>query len=172
MVDTRATHALNDGQYATRRAECERAAGLLRVDRLCDVDDPGRALATLADGQLRRRARHVFTENQRVAAATRALRNHDHAYLGRLFTDSHASLRDDYQVSCVELDLVVEAALAAGAYGARMTGGGFGGSAIALVDPRHLAAVRTAITRAFADADLPRPRFLLAHPSEGAARVR
>jgi len=172
VVDTRVTHALNDGQYGDRRAECDRVAELIGVDRLCDVDDPEGALREITDDQLRRRARHVFTENQRVGAAVHALRDQDPSEVGRIFTDSHASLRDDYQVSCVELDLVVEAALAAGAYGARMTGGGFGGSAITLVEPRHLASVRAEITKAFADAGLRRPRFLLVEPSEGARRVR
>ena len=172
VVDTRATHSLNDGQYGSRRAQCERASRLLGVDRLCDVADPDAALRHLAYGELRCRARHVFTENDRVRAAAQAIEDHDPARLGRLLTESHTSLRDDYEVSCVELDLAVETALAAGAYGARMTGGGFGGSALALVDPQHVTRVRTDIAQAFTDAHLLRPRFLVAQPSEGAHRVR
>ena len=170
VVDTRAHHALNDGQYGSRRAECEEAAKALGVERLGDVANPREALHLL-DDRLRPRARHVFTESSRVRAAVQTIQDQDSAELGRVFTESHTSLRDDFAVSCAELDVTVEAAIAAGAYGARMTGGGFGGSAIALVHPQRLAETRSAVTRAFERHGFPAPAFLLARPSRGARRV-
>jgi galactokinase len=170
VVDTRATHALNDGQYGSRRAQCEQAAKALGVNRLSEVPEPEAALHRL-DDELRPRARHVFTENARVRAAVQALQEQDPVELGRLFTASHASLRDDFQVSCPELDVAVEAAVAAGAYGARMTGGGFGGSAIALVHPDQVAVARAAVLQAFGRQGFTPPRFLLALPSQGARRL-
>ena len=153
VTDTRAEHALNDGQYAQRVASCEAAAAGLGVSSLRDVDPAGleATLAVLSDDVLRRRARHVVTEIARVQAAVVALRQHDLVEVGRLFDASHASLRDDYEVSCDELDVSVEAARAAGALGARMTGGGFGGSSIALLPADAVADAQRAITDAFAE---------------------
>jgi len=152
VTDTRAEHALNDGQYAQRVASCESAAAELGVSSLRDVDPTGLegSLAVLSDDVLRRRARHVVTEIARVRAAVAALRQHDLVEVGRLFDASHASLRDDYEVSCDELDVSVEAARAAGALGARMTGGGFGGSSIALLPADAVDDAQRAITAAFA----------------------
>ena len=135
VVDTRAEHALVDGQYAARRAACEEAAALLGVETLREVDpaDLDAALDRLPDDVSRARVRHVVTEIERVRDCVEALRRGDFDEVGRLFVASHTSLRDDYEVSCRELDLVVDTALRSGALGARMTGGGFGGSAIALV---------------------------------------
>ena len=135
VTDTRAEHSLNDGQYGERRAACEQAAAELGVASLRDVDpaDLDDALHRLSDDLLRRRTRHVVTEIERVRATVAALHAGDLAEVGRLFDASHASLRDDYEVSCAELDVSVEAARGAGALGARMTGGGFGGSSIALL---------------------------------------
>ena len=127
VVDTMAHHALADGAYAQRRASCEAAAAALGVGSLREAD-PGQ-LATLAD-PLRARARHVVSEIARVEQAVAALQQGDLRRLGQLMNDSHVSLRDDFEVSCAELDLAVAASLDAGAWGARMTGGGFGGSAI------------------------------------------
>ena len=136
VTDTRAEHALNDGQYgAAPRRPASRPRPSSGWTSLRDVDpaDLDDALARLSDDVLRRRTRHVVTEIARVRAAVEALRAGDLAEVGRLFDASHASLRDDYEVSCAELDVSVEAARAAGALGARMTGGGFGGSSIALL---------------------------------------
>jgi galactokinase len=152
VTDTRAEHALNDGQYAQRVASCESAAAELGVSSLRDVDPTGLegSLAVLSDDVLRRRARHVVTEIARVQAAVVALRQHDLVEVGRLFDASHASLRDDYEVSCDELDVSVEAARSAGALGARMTGGGFGGSSIALLPADAVDTAVAAIAQAFA----------------------
>ena len=160
VTDTRAAHALNDGQYAERRAAAEQAASELGVPSLRDVDPAALddALARLSDDVLRRRARHVVTEIDRVRSAVAALREDDLAEVGRLFDASHASLRDDYEVSCAELDVSVEAARTAGALGARMTGGGFGGSSIALVPADGVEEARRGIREAFAQRSWTEPR--------------
>jgi len=169
VIDTRARHSLGDGQYGERRAACARAAELLGMASLREVTDLDAALAALPDetspdGTLRRRVRHVVTEMARVEAAVAALDRADFAALGSLFDASHASLRDDYQVSCEELDLAVAAAREAGALGARMTGGGFGGSAIALVRAAEVDRVIAAIGAAFDDGGFRAPMFLDATP--------
>jgi galactokinase len=171
VVDTRAPHRLVDGEYAARRRACEEAARLLGVAALRDVDDLEAAMAELPDDTLRRRVRHVVTENQRVLEVVALLRGGDVRGIGPVLTASHVSLRDDYEVSCAELDLAVDTALAAGAYGARMTGGGFGGSAIALVEASSTAEVRSAVLAAFAAAGMAEPGFVEALPSPGAARI-
>src|SRR5690606_14587117 len=140
VVDTQVHHALGDGQYERRRRTCEAAAAALGVGSLREVDpealDRAGDLASGPAGVLHGipdalpRVRHVLTENERVLDLVAALREQDVARVGALMTASHVSLRDDYEVSCRELDVAVDAALAAGAPGARMTGGGFGGSAV------------------------------------------
>ncbi len=152
VTDTRASHALNDGQYEKRRRACERAAAELGVPTLREVSPDGldEALARLSQDELRKRTRHVVTEIARVEAAVAALRGGDLAEVGRLFRASHASLRDDYEVSCAELDVAVEAAEGAGALGARMTGGGFGGSSIALIPEDAAGDAAVAVRAAFA----------------------
>ncbi|WP_411284439.1 galactokinase [Lapillicoccus sp.] len=159
VVDTRAEHALVDGQYAARRRSCERAAASLGVATLRDVPVTGLddALARLGDAVTRARVRHVVTEIDRVTRCVTALRAGDVDEVGRLFVASHTSLRDDYEVSCRELDLAVDTALDQGALGARMTGGGFGGSAIALVRSDDVERVSAAVTEAFNRAGLREP---------------
>jgi galactokinase len=178
VVDTKAEHALVDGQYAARRATCEQAARLLGVPTLREVADApdagAAALAALddgtADGAVRvRRVRHVVGEIGRVREFVGLLRAGRTDEVGPAMDASHASLRDDYEVSCLELDLVVSTARAAGALGARMTGGGFGGSAIALVRAGTEASVAAAVAAAFDEAGLRAPEFLLALPSDPAA---
>ena len=164
VIDTRARHSLGDGQYGERRAACARAAELLGVASLREVTDLDAAVAALPDDTLRRRVRHVVTEMARVEAAVAALDRADFAALGSLFDASHASLRDDYQISCEELDLAVAAAREAGALGARMTGGGFGGSAIALVRAAEVDRVIAAVGAAFDDGGFRAPMFLDATP--------
>jgi galactokinase len=171
VVDTRASHTLSDGGYESRRRDCERAAETLGVPLLRDVVDREAALEALKDEQVRRRVRHVFTEMDRVDDAVREAKAEDFTALGRTFTASHDSLRDDYEVSSEELDVVVETANDHGALGARMTGGGFGGSAIALVPHDAVEAVEQAVAKAFADRGWPAPGFLVATPADGAHRL-
>ncbi|MBT2406209.1 MULTISPECIES: galactokinase [unclassified Streptomyces] len=168
VVDTRARHALADGEYAARRRECELAAVLMGADALRDIESVAQ-LNVLRDPVLRARARHVVTENARVLRTVELVHAHRLWDTGPLLTASHLSLRDDFAVSCSELDLAVQAALDAGALGARMTGGGFGGSAIALVDADEAERVSAAVRRAFAEAGLREPRIFEAVPSAGAA---
>jgi galactokinase len=170
IVDTGARHALGDGRYAQRRRECEQAAALLGVGSLRDVTSPAET-GRIGDPVLRRRARHVVTENGRVEQAVALLTGGDLAGVGALLCASHASLRDDFEVSWPEADVAVEAAMAAGALGARMMGGGFGGSALALV-PARQRAVGAAITAEFARRGWPPPAFFPAVPSAGAFRIR
>ena len=171
VVDTRASHALNDGGYESRRRACEQAARTLGVEYLRDVTDADAALAALDDEVVRRRVRHVLTEMARVDEAVRRIEAGDVEGLGRTFVASHASLRDAYEVSCEELDVVVDTAMAHGALGARMTGGGFGGSALGLVPQGAVGAVEEAVAGAFADHGWPAPGFLLTESSPGARRV-
>ena len=168
VIDTHASHSLNDGGYASRRQDCEDAAATLGVPLLADLTDLDAALAALDDERLRRRVRHVLTEIERVADAARHLESGNTAALGPLMTASHASLRDDFEVSCTELDLVVDTALRNGALGARMTGGGFGGSAIALVPQESVERVVDTLARAFADAGLRQPSVLTSAAGRGA----
>ncbi|MBV8559235.1 MAG: galactokinase, partial [Acidimicrobiia bacterium] len=140
VVDSGIRRRLDDGRYAERRRECEEAAAALGVAQLRDAT-PGQVEDADLDDPLRRRARHVVTEDERVLQAVGVLKGGDVAGLGPLLLASHASLRDDFEVSIPELDRVVEQAIDAGALGARMTGGGFGGSALALVPHGALDAV-------------------------------
>ena len=180
VIDTRAHHALVDGQYGARRASCERAAAALGLASLREVD-PARLDAVLADlvGLLAgdgpeppevvvRRVRHVVTEIERVQECAAAMTDRDWEGVGRLFAASHASLRDDFEVSCLELDLACSVAQDQGALGARMTGGGFGGSAIALVPEAVAGPVQAAVTEAFAAAGLTAPSIFAAHAAPGA----
>ena len=174
VIDTRAPHALVDGQYADRRRSCEEAADRLRVPSLRDVavSDLSSALEHLADEVLVRRTRHVVTEIERVRQAAAALWAADVTALGSLMTASHVSLRDDYEVSCSELDTVVDTALGCGAAGARMTGGGFGGSALALVRHEEAGRVADAVADAFAARGWGAPQVLEAVPSGPAGRAQ
>jgi galactokinase len=171
VIDTRARHALTDGRYATLRRACEEAASRLGVRALRDVTgDPG-ALARLTDPSLRRLAGHVVAENGRVLRAVDLLHAGDQAAMGELLTASHRSLRDEFRMSWPQADEAVEAAIDAGAAGARMTGGGFGGSVVALVPAERAAQVRAAVTRRFTQHNWPAPHYLEAVPSDGARRI-
>ena len=172
VIDTRVQHALADGRYAARRRACEDAARVLGVPSLRDVTDTPGAVDQITDPLLRRRARHVVTENARVLETVRLLRADEAGRCGPLLTASHVSLRDDFEVSWPQADVAVEAAAAGGALGARMTGGGFGGSVIALAEAEQAAGVRVSTSGAFADRGWPPPRFLEAQPSAGASRLR
>jgi len=172
VVDTRAEHSLVDGQYAERRDSCEQAAHELGVPTLRQVGTSGleEQLGRLSSDLLRRRARHVVTEIDRVVQARAALAEGDFDRLGQLFLESHASMRDDFQISVPELDTVVEATVGAGALGARMTGGGFGGSAIALVPADREQSAVAAVRDAFGAKGFREPGVFTVVASAAAAR--
>ncbi|HEX9540867.1 MAG TPA: galactokinase [Streptosporangiaceae bacterium] len=170
IIDTRARHALTDSGYAARRRECEAAARALGVRSLRDIDDAQDAVSRLADPVLGRRARHVITENHRVLQAVDLMRGGQFGRIGPLLSASHTSLADDFEISWPEADAAVEAAVGAGAPGARMMGGGFGGSVIALV-PEDASPVRAAVCAAFDRRGWPAPGFLGAPPSDAARRL-
>jgi galactokinase len=171
VIDTGVTHAHADNGYADRRASCERAAAALGVDALRDV-----AVADLdaarskMDEETFRRMRHIVTENQRVLDTVAVLESSDASGIGELMLASHASQRDDFEVSVPEVDLAVSASMDAGAIGARLTGGGFGGSAIALVSTDLVDKVSDAVTAAFAEHGYQEPRIFAVTPSAGARR--
>jgi galactokinase len=174
VVDTRARHAHADGGYADRRRECTDAATALGVSAsgvsALAAADLG-AVESLTDGVLRRRARHVVTETARVEQAVAALSGRDWSRFGELLSQSHVSLRDDFEVSCAELDVAVDAAREAGALGARMTGGGFGGSAIALVPTTRVESVTMACRAAFESRGFAAPAVFPVEAAPGATRI-
>jgi galactokinase len=159
IMDTRARHALGDGQYAQRRASCDEAARQLGLPSLREVavGDLDVTLDRLSDDEIRARTRHVVTEIDRVSQTVALLREGRLPDVGPLFNASHLSMRDDFGISCAELDVAVEVATTHGALGARMTGGGFGGSAIALVPTDSTADVTSAVIHAFADSGFSAP---------------
>jgi galactokinase len=169
IIDTQAHHALTDGGYAERRASCESVVAKLGITSLRELSmeqlENSRGLLTETEFV---RARHAVTEMKRVLECVEALSNSDFAKVGQLINQSHASLRDDYTVSCPELDTAVEAALAAGALGSRMVGGGFGGSAIALIQASKTTETIKAVEKAFSSKGFKAPRFFTSLPSQGA----
>jgi len=171
VIDTHVTHAHASGGYGERRASCEEGARALGVPALRDlgIDDLDRARELLDDVTFRR-VRHVVTEDQRVLDTVRLLETDGPAAIGELLDASHRSLRDDFEVSVPELDLAVETALENGAIGARMTGGGFGGSAIALVPIDGLSRLQVAVDGAFAEHGFAAPETFSVRPSDGALR--
>ncbi|MGA1835800.1 galactokinase [Herbiconiux sp. 11R-BC] len=171
VIDTRVSHEHATGGYAARRASCELGARLLGVTSLRDltVDDLGRAEAEL-DDETFRRVRHIITENERVLETVRTLRDRGATAIGPLLDASHVSMRDDFEISVPELDLAVSTAQLQGAVGARMTGGGFGGSAIAVIAGSKVDALRAAVESAFADAGYAHPDVFVVTPSAGASR--
>ncbi|MEU1225470.1 galactokinase [Streptomyces sp. NPDC005828] len=173
VVDTRVKHALGDGAYAERRAGCEAGARALGVRTLREVSAAHlpESLARLSDETILRYVRHVVSDNARVERTIALLDAGATREVGPVLTEGHASLRDDLRVSCPELDLVVEAANAAGALGARMTGGGFGGSAVVLVETERAEEVSAAVGKAFAAAGYAPPGIFPTVPSAGARRL-
>ncbi|MEV6959271.1 galactokinase [Streptomyces sp. NPDC051207] len=175
VVDTQVKHSHSEGEYGKRRAGCEKGAALLGVDALRDVPyaELDAALDRLGDEEeVRRLVRHVVTEDERVERVVALLESGETRAIGPVLVEGHASLRDDFRISCPELDLVVDTALATGALGARMTGGGFGGSAIVLVEESGVEAVTKAVEEAFAASGCTAPRVFEAVPAPGARRVR
>jgi len=171
VIDTRAKHELTDGGYGARRRACEDAARALGARSLRDITDPA-GLLRLRDPVLRRRARHVVTENQRVLDCVDLLRTGELSAIGPLLTASHDSLRDDFEVSWPQANAAVEAAIGSGALGARMTGGGFGGSVITLTPADRAADVASAVAARFADAGWQPPAISATQPMQGAHRLR
>lgn len=171
VIDTRAKHSNADGAYGQRRASCEAAARLLGVETLREVTELDVALAALDDEELGRRVRHVVTEIQRVKDFVALMDAGKMLEVGPLMYASHDSLRDDYEVSCPELDVAVEAAKGAGAIGARMTGGGFGGCAIALIDASARDRVGGAVIDAYRSHGFTAPRLHVVTPAAPGGRV-
>jgi galactokinase len=172
VLDTKTPHALVDSEYAARRTSCEEAARLLGVAALRDVTDLDAALAQLSDPVMRRRVRHVVTENARVLEAVAILRAGRIADLAPLLDTSHESMRDDFEITAPQVDLAVDVARASGALGARMTGGGFGGCIIALVEAGDSDRIGDEITGKFAAAGYGPPTHFTAVPSAGAQRLQ
>jgi galactokinase len=171
VIDTRVKHAHSTGGYRDRREACERGAQIMGVPSLRDVSVDGLPRAAeLMDDVTFRRVRHIVTENQRVLDTVAVLRAEGPRAIGDLLVASHVSMRDDFEISVPELDTAVEAALAAGAIGARMTGGGFGGAAIALIEADAVDTVSAAVNAAFAAAGFAEPTLFTVTPSAGARR--
>ena len=172
IIDTRAHHALVDGGYAERRASCESAAAKLGIKALrdCSISQLESSRAALTDLEYRR-AEHVVNEIERVHQCVTYLKRSDFKSVGSILTQSHASLRDLFEISCPELDLAVATALANKSLGGRMIGGGFGGSAIALFKVSDIDQAKIAIAAAFKASGFTEPRFFTSLPSSGAAVI-
>jgi galactokinase len=171
LIDTNVRHDLADGAYADRRASCERAAAALGVTHLVEVPLSEISRVEALPEPDARRARHVITEQARVADAVRAFEAADGPALGRAFAGSHTSLSRDYEVSCPELDIAVSAAVVGGATAARMTGGGFGGNVVALCRPADIAQVQASVREALTRDGLAAPTFRTVTPAGGARRI-
>ncbi|ORW08813.1 galactokinase [Mycolicibacter longobardus] len=169
LFDSGQRHGHVDGEYAARRASCERAAAALGVASLREVQHRGvQALAAVTEPVDARRARHVLTENERVLDFVAALAELDFPAAGRLFTASHTSMRDDFEITTEHLDVIVDSAVAAGALGARMTGGGFGGCVIALVPAELTLKVDDSVRHAVTEAGYEEPEVSRVYAASGA----
>ncbi|AKS34026.1 galactokinase [Mycolicibacterium goodii] len=172
VMNSRAPHRHAGGEYAARRASCERVAAALGVDSLRDLQDRGLAALGPATGEEDfRRARHILTENQRVLDVVAALENSDFTRVGEILTASHASMRDDFEITTEHIDLIADTAMRAGALGARMTGGGFGGCVIALVPADLADTVADTVRTTVVGAGYPEPAISPAQAAAGAAVV-
>lgn len=172
VIDTKTSHDLSDGDYGNRRNECFAACRALGLSSLRDlaVDDLSGALEMLSEIE-QKRVRHVVDENARVLATVQALEDRDFDAVGKLMLDSHRSMRDDFEISTAELDAAVETAAKSGALGARMTGGGFGGSAVALVKVNKFTQIENQIKSVFESLNFPSPDIFKVSPSVGAAKI-
>jgi galactokinase len=173
VLNSNAPHQNAGGEYGARRKSCEDAARVLGVRALRDVAADGleATLKQLDDEVMRRRVRHVVTEDQRVLDTVVLLRSGRIREIGPLLTASHASMRDDFEITVPQVDVAVQEALRAGAYGARMTGGGFGGCVLALVDADRADATTEAVTAAYAKHGFTHPTPFVAVPSAGATKL-
>ena len=171
VLDTKTPHSHVDGEYGARRASCEEAAALLGVPALRDVTDLDAALAQLDDETMRRRVRHIVTENARVLDAFEVAKSGHLADLAPLLDASHASMRDDYEITVATVDLAVEQARRSGALGARMTGGGFGGCIIALAPSGQGERIGSEVAAAFSEAGYAAPEWFTVLPAPGAGRL-
>ncbi len=171
VIDTRVSHRHSDGGYRSRREACEKGAKIMGVESLREltVSDLDAAKQKMDDVTFRR-CRHVITENQRVLEAVNALRAGEMDQLGQLLLQSHASMRDDFEISIDELDTAVEVAMRVGAVGSRMTGGGFGGAAIAIIDQSKLEMLSAECKREFLANGFAEPNVFAVTPSDGARR--
>ena len=171
VMDTRVSHRHSDGGYRSRRDSCEKGAAVMGVESLreLNVSDLATAKQQMDDVTFRR-VRHIVTENQRVLQTVSALADARMDELGELLLASHASMRDDFEISIPELDLAVETAMKVGAVGSRMTGGGFGGAAIAVIHKAKLGVLEEAVVAAFEAAGYAEPRVFAVTPSQGARR--
>ena len=172
LIDSRARHGHAGGDYAARRRRASGRPPMWVWSSLREVQDRGLSvLAGVADPVDARRARHVLTENQRVLDFVAALRDSDFTAAGRIFNASHASMRDDFEITTEHIDLIADTAVGAGALGARMTGGGFGGCVIALVPADRAEAVGEAVREAVRFAGYEEPVITQTHAARGAAAV-
>ncbi len=171
VMDTKVSHRHSDGGYRSRREACEKGAATMKVASLRELSaaDLPTAQQKLDDVTFRR-CRHVITENQRVLDAVNALKVSDMAGLGKLLLESHASMRDDFEISIEELYTAVEVAMSVGAIGSRMTGGGFGGAAIAIIEESKLGELERQCKKVFADKGFAEPNVFAVNPSQGARR--
>lgn len=169
VIDTATRHNHATGGYRNRREEVEAAATTLGISQLAKVSLD--QIVSLSDPILKSRTQHVFTENTRVRGAVKALREERWELVGSMLTASHTSLCEDFQVSSPELDLAVESALTRGALGARMTGGGFGGCAIALIEPEKVDELRSMLEAQFTAREWPSPHVFVTQPQHGAQEL-
>ena len=173
IINSNVKHELTGGEYAQRRRQCEAAAKQLGVTMLRDIDVTQlTAKRDALEPICYRRARHIVTENQRVLDAAAAVKNHDWTGLGRLMLLSHDSMRDDFQISCPEIDLLVKLTTklipTGGVWGSRMTGGGFGGCTISLVKQQDVESITATIATQYKEATGIEPTIFATHPAEGA----
>ena len=171
VIDTRVSHRHSDGGYRSRREACEKGAAIMEVESLreLEISDLPKA-QELMDDVTYRRVRHIVTENQRVLQSVSALADARMDELGELLLASHASMRDDFEISITELDVAVETAMAVGAVGSRMTGGGFGGAAIAIIHKDKLKELESRVLEVFAERGFGTPRVFAVTPSQGARK--
>jgi galactokinase len=171
VIDTQVSHRHSDGGYRSRRESCEAGAAIMKVESLRELEVSDLAKAKeLMDDVTYRRVRHIVTENQRVLLSVAAIADSRMDELGELLLASHASMRDDFEISIAELDIAVETALEVGAIGSRMTGGGFGGAAIAIIHKDKLAELESKMTEVFAERGFLSPRVFAVTPSQGARK--
>lgn len=173
VIDTRTSHKLDDGDYGNRRDECYSAADKLGIQSLRELSEHDlEAIQLQLNETESKRARHIVTENQRVLKAVQAIEEQEYFTFGKLMTESHSSMRDDFEISTAELDQAVEASLESGALGARMTGGGFGGSAIALIESKNIPQLKDSVLEVFKQRGFKTPEIFLVKPSCGAREIK